>query len=176
MSRAPIVPLIVGNNGSYGFVRSSPAQGSCGTKSYPCRHPGVDVVGKAGTDVHAPEDGTVIAAADGNSAPYGGYGPWLIVMLGASGKYHLLGHLDPAYLMMAPVGLKVSEGQVVGKTSSTNHTHWEVRRKPYPNFSAGEDNFTNNEDPQAWLSGGGGLLIAALVIGAGALFYLARRR
>lgn len=173
---APIFPLIVGRNGAFAHVRSSSAQGSCGTKGYPCKHPGTDVVGRAGTRVVAPESGTVVAAADGSSSPFGGYGPWLIVIKGDSGKYHLLAHLDPSTANMAPLGARVSAGGIVGSVSAANHVHWEVRDKMVPNFSAGEDNFTNNVDPTTWLSSTSIVIPALIAIGAGALFWAWRNR
>jgi murein DD-endopeptidase MepM/ murein hydrolase activator NlpD len=170
-AQPPIYPLVVGNNGAYKAVRSSSAQGSCGTKPYPCQHPGTDVNGVRGTPVRAPESGVVVAASAGSSSPFGGYGPWVIVIKGDGGKYHLLGHLDPINLMMAPVGRRVVAGDQVGTTSSANHTHWEVRKKLTPDFARGETNFDNNEDPVLWLklSGFGGYL----VIGSVALLALA---
>lgn len=171
---APIVPFAIGNNGGFLAVRSSSAQGSCGVHGYPCKHPGVDVVGRAGTPVRAPEDGTVVFAADGSQAPYRGYGPWLVLIKGDSGKYHLLAHLDVNQRSLAPIGLRVSAGQTVGATSAANHTHWEVRTKMVPDFAHGEDNFTNNADPVAWMSGGDAMLLV-VAVGAGVLFWLWRR-
>lgn len=169
----PIWPLVVGNNGSFMAVRSSPAQGACGVSGYPCKHPGVDVNGAYGTPVVAPEGGTVVQIANGASSPFGGYGPWLIVLKGDSGKYHLLGHLSPTTSGMAPVGMRVEAGQQVGTTSSANHTHWEVRKKAVPDFAHGESNATNNEDPIAWLSSQvSGVLAMVLLGGAGLLAYL----
>jgi murein DD-endopeptidase MepM/ murein hydrolase activator NlpD len=174
---SPILPLIVGNNGAYAHVRSSPAQGSCGTKGYPCKHPGTDLNGRAGTVVRSPEAGVVALAADGSASPFKGYGPWLVLIKGDSGKYHLLAHLDPAQRFIAPIGKRVAAGATVGVTSSANHTHWEVRTKLVPDFARGEDNFTNNTDPVAWLSGGGGIGVMGglLAIGGGILYYLWRR-
>jgi murein DD-endopeptidase MepM/ murein hydrolase activator NlpD len=172
MRTSPILPLKVGNNGAYGAVRSSPAQGSCGTKPYPCKHPGLDVVGRAGTTVIAPEDGMVAFAADGTVAPFVGYGPWVVMVRGASGKHHLLAHLDLDSRQMAPIGLRVAAGTPIGKTSSANHTHWEVRTKMVPDFAHGEDNFTNNVDPAAWISGGGSLVMPVLLVGGAVLLYL----
>src|SRR5215470_7772971 len=134
----PIWPLIIGSHGGWLEVRSSPADGACGVSGYPCRHPGVDVAGTAGTPVVAPESGTVVVAGDGASAPYVGYGPWFAVIQGDSGKFHLLGHLEPAAAGMAPVGQAVAAGQVVGTTSAANHTHWEVRAKAAPDYASGE--------------------------------------
>ncbi len=166
----PIWPLVVGNNGGFMDVRSSPAQGACGVGTYPCKHPGVDVNGSQGTPVKAPENGVIVAVADGNSAPFGGYGPWLIVIKGDdSGKFHLLGHLDPSTADMGPINARVTAGQVIGTTSSANHTHWEVRSRVYPNFAGGETNATNNSDPVAWLSSSSTAFIALLLLGGAAL-------
>ena len=122
----------------------------------------------------APEAGVIVQAADGSAAPWRGYGPWLIVIRGASGKFHLIAHLDPAYMMQAPIGLQVREGQTIGRTSAANHVHWELRKAITP--PPGGDNFTNNEDPVAWMSGGGSaLVVVVLVAGAGLLYLLARR-
>lgn len=173
----PIWPLQVGAHGGYLEVRASPSDGSCGVSGYPCRHPGLDVAGFAGTPVVAPESGTVVMIGDGNSAPYVGYGPWFVIIQGDSGKFHFLGHLEPLTAAMAPIGARVSAGDQVGVTSSANHTHWEVRRDMVPNFAAGANNFTNNEDPLGWLSmaaiGAGTILIVG---GSGLLLWLLLRR
>lgn len=174
MPRAPIIPLRVGNNGAYRALRSSPAQGSCGVHAYPCLHPGVDVAGAAGTKVYAPEDGVILYATDGNGAPFVGYGPWLIVMLGASGKHHLLGHLEPATASLGPVGRRVTEGDLVGTTSSANHTHWEVRDKAWP--PAGKTNLDNNSDPLLWMRGGAIVLIAGLAVAGYVAYHLWGRK
>lgn len=168
----PIYPLQVGAHGGWLEVRATPADGSCGVHGYPCKHPGLDVAGSAGTPVVAPETGTVVAAGDGASAPFVGYGPWFAVIQGAdSGKFHFLGHLEPATSSMAPVGQQVIAGDQVGTTSSANHTHWEVRDKAVPDFAAGEDNFTNNSDPLGWLSMATfGIAGSVLIVGGAALF------
>lgn len=149
--------------GAFLAVRSSPADGACGVHGYPCQHPGVDVLGPQGTLVASPEGGIVKVVASGSSAPYVGYGPWLIVILGDSGKYHLLGHLEPAANRVT-VGQRVEAGDVVGATSSANHTHWEVRTKIVP--PTGQTNQDNNVDPVGWLSGVS-LLTMAMVAFAG---------
>lgn len=175
--QAPIYPMNIGATGFYKSVRATPAQGACGTKGHPCMHPGVDLGGYRGTKVVAPEAGQIVLVADGNSAPWGGYGPWLVVIRGESGRYHLLAHLDPATAGMGPMGTPVDAGQQVGTTSSANHTHWEVRTKMVPNFAGGEDNFSNNSDPLAWLASAGfGLRQVLLVGGAGLFLYLLWRR
>lgn len=175
--QAPIMPTKVSPHGAFGYKRTSSDDGACGTKGYPCVHPGADVVGASGTAVRAPEDGVIVRAANGSSSPFGGYGPWVIVMQGKSGWYHLLGHLDPNRAPLGSVGLIVKAGQIVGATSSANHVHWEVRRKAVPDFAAGESNQSNNIDPFAWLSryggtpGTGWILLAAVA----AVFLLSRR-
>jgi murein DD-endopeptidase MepM/ murein hydrolase activator NlpD len=128
--------------------------------------------------VVAPENGTVVAAGDGNSAPFVGYGPWFIVIQGDGGKFHFLGHLDTATAAMAPIGSSVGAGQTIGVTSSANHTHWEVRNKVVPDFAAGEDNFSNNSDPLGWLSLApyGGIGTMLVVGGSALLLWLAYRR
>lgn len=176
--QAPITPFVVGNNGCYECVRASAAQGSCGGGPYPCKHPGTDTNGTQGTTVVAPEDGVIVAVQNGASSPFGGYGPWVIVIQGASGKFHLLGHLDPATSSMSALGDNVTAGQPVGTTSSANHTHWEVRDKLTPNFASGEDNFGNNSDPEIWLATApvleavGGTTGAVLIVAGLALLWL----
>lgn len=175
----PIYPLEVGDHGAWLEVRASPADGACGVHGYPCKHPGVDVAGGAGTPVNAPESGTIVMIGDGNSAPFVGYGPWYIVIQGESGVFHLLGHLEPASSSMGPMGGVVSAGDQVGTTSSANHTHWEVRSKVSPDFSSGEDNFTNNSDPIAWLADARfPIPIATVLLAASAavLLYLISKR
>ncbi len=171
-AQPPIYPLVIGNNGAFLAVRSSPAQGSCGVSGYPCKHPGVDVNGPHGMIVRAPETGMIVMAADGSVAPWRGYGPWLVVIRGdRSGKFHLLAHLEPSARSMGPIGLRVAAGTPVGKVSSAAHTHWELRTALTP--PAGGSNFTNNSDPIAWLrsEAGGGLWL--LAIGGAALVGLA---
>ncbi len=165
----PIHPFRIGGHGAFNEVRRSPADGACGVGSYPCTHPGVDVAGYAGTEVVAPEDGVVVATSNGEGSPFGGYGPWLIVLRGASGKYHLLAHLAPATAGLAPINATFRAGQKVGVTSSANHTHWEVRKRAVPLWDKGENNGTNNLDPIAWLaSQRGGISSGGLVLLGGA--------
>lgn len=175
--QAPIYPLQVGAHGAWLEVRSSPADGACGVSGYPCRHPGVDVAGAAGTPVVAPESGTIVATGDGSAAPFVGYGPWFVVLQGQdSGKFHLLGHLEPLTAALGQLGAQLLAGQQVGTTSSANHTHWEVRSKVSPDYGSGEDNFTNNVDPLGWLSTAALGLGAVLVVGGAVLFFLLLRR
>jgi len=174
----PIYPLQVGAHGAWREVRSSPADGSCGVSGYPCQHPGVDVAGSAGTQVVAPESGTIVMVGDGSAAPFVGYGPWFVVIQGDSGKFHLLGHLEPMTAAMGPMGAVVTAGQRIGTTSSADHTHWEVRNRLFPDFASGETNFTNNSDPIGWLSTAALGVGTVLIVGGAVILYilLARRR
>jgi murein DD-endopeptidase MepM/ murein hydrolase activator NlpD len=173
----PIYPLSIGTHGGWLEVRASPSDGSCGVGGYPCQHPGVDVAGAAGTPVVAPESGTVVMAGDGASAPFAGYGPWFVILQGQdSGKFHFLGHLEPMTAVMGAIGAQFLAGQQIGTTSSANHTHWEVRDKPVPDFAAGETNFSNNTDPLAWLRTAAIGLGAVLIIGGAVVFFMLLQR
>lgn len=175
-AQPPIYPLVVGSHGAWLEVRKSSADGACGVHGYPCKHPGVDVAGASGTLVVAPESGTIVLVASGASSPFVGYGPWLVVIHGQSGKFHLLAHLEPATAGMGPMGAQVAAGEAIGTTSGANHTHWEVRSKLVPDFARGEDNFSNNTDPLAWLARAGTLFPMLLAGGAALLVYLIVRR
>lgn len=172
--QSPIYPLEVGAHGAWLEMRNSPADGSCGVHGYPCQHPGVDVAGTQGTMVVAPESGTIVATGDGALAPFVGYGPWFVIILGDGGKYHFLGHLDPTTSSMGPQGATVTAGDPIGTTSSANHTHWELRTNMVPDFASGEDNFSNNSDPIAWLTSEDLLVPLLLIGGALLLVYLVR--
>ena len=176
----PILPLVVARTGDYKAVRSSPSDGACGVHGYPCQHPGVDVGGAQGTVVHAPEDGTIVMLADGSAPPWEGYGPYLVVLKGASGFYHLLAHLQPGSVI-GGVGSAFKAGDPIATTSSANHTHWEVRKKVTPDYAKNETNFDNNIDPvNDWLPRARGLggklfIVAGGIAVAVALFLKARR-
>lgn len=174
MPTLPILPFAIGNNGGFRAVRSSRAQGSCGVHGYPCYHPGVDVVGRAGTAVRAPENGTVFVVADGSAPPFVGYGPYLVMIRGDSGVFHLLSHLSPANASMAKMGARVAEGQVIGTTSAANHTHWEVRKQPVP--GSGRTNLDNNLDPMAWASERGTSIVLIAMLAGGSLWIWNRYR
>lgn len=182
--QTPIFPFRFNTGGGgFGQVRNSAGDGGCPNQKYPCTHPGIDVAGGPGTVVVAPEDGVVVQAADGTSSPFGGYGPWVILIAGKSGRYHLLAHLAPENRFDAPIGKPVRAGDRVG-TVFFDHTHWEVRKKPIPDFAHGDTNMANNENPQTWLTlarvglGGVGVQGLLLVGGAAALLgvILYRRR
>ncbi len=163
--QVPIFPFKISS--PYGAVRRSPADGACGVGTYPCVHPGIDVLGAPGTTVAAPTSGKVVAVASGAGSPYGGYGPWLVEILGDDGKYHLLAHLDPSSRSMAELGDRVTAGDPIGTVSSAWHTHWEVRNKIIP--APGEGNMANNLDPLIWLRGAGGIGTGLVVVSAAIL-------
>lgn len=95
-------------------------------------HLGVDLYGKRGTPVHAPEGGEVVAVwLDDKTRPWRGYGPAGLCIRGDSGVYHVLAHLI-ASSARAPAtlasGARVALGDVVGYVSGYQHVHWEPRR------------------------------------------------
>ncbi|MGL4444978.1 MAG: hypothetical protein ACRCU1_15235 [Alsobacter sp.] len=148
MARVPInTPTIrVTPNGRFGSVRTDPSRGRCGAKGYPCTHSGVDLAAPRGTEVIAPESGLIVEVGLGDKAPWRGYDPGVLLLLGdgtlSGGKrvWHLLGHLDGDDLVerwgevpilgtkpkLYPLAHYVTEGEVLGKVG-IDHTHWEVR-------------------------------------------------
>jgi len=173
--QSPIWPLVVGTHGAFMYVRKGPGDGACGVGKYPCTHPGLDVNGPNGKRVNAPENGVVTFVASGQSSPVGGYGPWVVIIRGDSGVFHLVAHLDWRNASMAPIGRRVRAGDQIGTVSTANHVHWEVRRKQFPNFAAGDSNAANNIDPIPWLASGGsiGSLAPFLLLGGAAtLLYM----
>lgn len=145
MARTPTGPYSLHRTGCYGCVRSSADDGSCGVHGYPCTHYGLDLFATS-PDVFAPEAGVIVRVSDGQSAPFVGYNPGVILMQGASGYYHLLGHLNYSTIAVSP-GQPVVEGQPLGQFSTAvGHTHWEVRIQP-----TGSSN-TNTIDPNDWLA------------------------
>jgi murein DD-endopeptidase MepM/ murein hydrolase activator NlpD len=137
-------------------------------RSYPCTHWGVDTFAIT-PEIYAPESGIVVAVSDGNSPPFSGYGPGVVLMRGASGYYHLMAHLSQINVTK---GSTIAEGTLVGRYSSSyGHCHYEVRKQP-----TGPSE-TNTIDPEKWLaaqSGGGvgTLLILGGLLAAG--YFLAR--
>ncbi len=90
-------------------------------------HWAVDLQDAAGGPVRAPEAGRVTAVwSDDKTRPWVGYGPGGVEIVGASGVYHLLGHMAPS--VMVSVDEDVAEGEQVGTVSNRGHIHWEVRK------------------------------------------------
>lgn len=171
-AQPPILPLSVARTGGYKAVRSSPADGACGVHPYPCMHPGLDCGGGQGTVVRAPEDGTIVFVSDGSAPPFSGYGPYLAVIKGKGGYYHLLAHLQPGSMTLG-VGSAVTAGLRIATTSNANHTHWEVRKKLTPNYAANETNLDNNLDPLGWLAMARSGRVMLVLLASGAAIALA---
>lgn len=128
-------------------------------------HFGVDLAGKDGTLVRAPERMDILFSdvtddpdrADNTThpAPFDGYGPGVVVGRGASGRFHLLAHLGRVGVSK---GDSVDEGQVVGAMAahvgaSGSHTHWEVRDVAVDDGPATRERHT--VDPAVWVRTGG---------------------
>lgn len=99
MGRLPVPTWSHTPHGGFGAVRSTPADGGCGTGSHPCTHKGVDLRGNPGDAVYAPEDGTLVMVVARDPGvelprPWRGYGPGIVMLKGKSGRYHLLAHLE----------------------------------------------------------------------------------
>lgn len=87
-------------------------------------HLGVDIWGKAGTEIMAPVDG--IVHSTGNHPAYGNYGATIILQhtLEAATFYTLYGHLSFADLQIKP-GDKVQAGQVFAHFGPPEENgHW----------------------------------------------------
>ncbi|TDT68600.1 murein DD-endopeptidase MepM/ murein hydrolase activator NlpD [Hypnocyclicus thermotrophus] len=87
-------------------------------------HAGVDLRARVGTNLYAPEDGTVKTAGW-----LGGYGK-IIIIKHSNGYETRMAHLNNIYVK---VGQKVTKGQLIGKTGQTGrvtgpHLHFEIRK------------------------------------------------
>jgi murein DD-endopeptidase MepM/ murein hydrolase activator NlpD len=135
------------------------ADGGCGVKGYPCTHWGVDTFTIDGSrDVWAPEAGTVVAVANGSSPPFSGYGPGIVLMLGASGVYHLLAHLDYSTIDVRE-GQQLAEGEPIAMFSEAyGHCHYEIRLAP-----TGPSD-VNTVDPVAWHAGATGITTGEIAL------------
>lgn len=171
MARWPTAPFSTRRTGAYGSKRLSPDDGSCGVKGYPCTHWGVDTFTDGLRDVWAPEDGVVVAVSDGNSPPFAGFGPGVVMIKGRSGYYHLLSHLERGSIRVSN-GQAVGEGDSIGRFDAKfGHMHYEVRKQ-----KTGPSE-TNTVNPEQWLrSQGGGLGKVLLIVGLIALGVLASRQ
>lgn len=145
MARPPVKPFNTAPFGAYGFVRHTAAEGACGLGQHPCTHWGSDIVAPAGTVVAAPTDGWILVSRDwGNTHPYGGFGPGLVVFahddrkwlkdtgqasglvpkdrdnldapFGVTMYYSLLGHINQSYAQnYDPNELEVTNGSKAAK-------------------------------------------------------------
>jgi murein DD-endopeptidase MepM/ murein hydrolase activator NlpD len=157
MATWPVYPFHTGRTGGFGAVRRSTADGGCGGSAYPCTHYAMDLVSKTGDRrVVAPEGATVVAVASGNESRYSGYGPMIVHLLGDSGRYHLLAHLEFGTVAVT-AGQRVAEGQLLAKYDPAyNHTHYEVRKEKFGTHK------TNDIDPALWMAGQSVLVKLAL--------------
>jgi hypothetical protein len=168
MPRWPTAPFDPHRTGCYRCQRMTPADGACGVHDYPCTHWGIDTFTLDGSrNVWAPERAVVVAVSDGNSAPFVGYGPGVVLLHGVSGVYHLLAHLDADTIRVTP-GQQLDEATPIGLfNSDIGHCHYEVRREPVgPSES-------NTIDPSRWLAtmSGGGSSFFLWMLGLGVLGY-----
>lgn len=121
-------------------------------------HAGVDLGGRPGTPVLAPEAGVVEDVGTLPArAPWTGYAP-AVVLRGASGRWHLLAHLSgsPDGGAGSPIvvpGQLVRLGDVLGFVGRERHTHWEVRTRRHARRARGETTFVITIDPGRWLEG-----------------------
>ncbi len=156
MPRWPTGPFSTHRTGCYGCVRYTSEDGACGVHGYPCVHWGADLFA-ADPNVFAPDSGVIVAVSDGNSAPWVGYGPGVVVMKGDSGQFLLMGHLNPSTIDVS-VGDQVVEGQPIAVfDADIGHTHFEVRKQ----LTGPSD--VNTIDPSSWVGG----LPRKIVIGVG---------
>lgn len=112
-------------------------------------HAGVDLTGRPGSPVFAPENGRIVQVyPDADAVPgWRGYGPGVVLMQGESGAYHNLAHVIPT---CAP-GDVVQAGAQVATQSDLRHVHWEVRAVPVP--TGGRAVVEDCADPLAWQRG-----------------------
>jgi murein DD-endopeptidase MepM/ murein hydrolase activator NlpD len=162
MARWPSGPFSSRRTGCYGCRRETPSDGGCGVHGYPCTHWGVDTFAIT-PEIYAPEAGVVVAVSDGQSPPFSGYGPGVVLMKGASGFYHLLAHLDLSSIKVSK-GEQIAEGTLVGKFNARYaHCHYEVRIKPTG------PSVTNTIDPEKWLAAQKGGRFGTLLLLVGLL-------
>ncbi len=158
MARWPTGAFSTHRTGCYGCVRMSADDGACGVSGYPCTHWGADLFADD-PHVFAPDAGTVVAVSDGNSAPWVGYGPGVVVIQGDSGVFLLMGHLNPSSIAVS-VGQRVAEGQPIATfDAGIGHTHFEVRK------ALTGPSKTNTIDPSEWVGGTGRKLLFAAAFG-----------
>jgi murein DD-endopeptidase MepM/ murein hydrolase activator NlpD len=125
-------------------------------------HRGIDIPPSAPNTAGAvvvPEDAVVkdIYTDDSKTVHFRGYVPAGVLLLGDSGRYHLLAHLSPSAWdggALPRLEQRYSAGEQIGLIATglkpqrfwqAPHVHWEVRVSPYSSADA--------LDPVAWLAG-----------------------
>ena len=141
----PVARYRVTPHGEYAFVRSADVT-----------HWGLDMRPDVTHDwCVAPEHG-VVRYVDrdgaGDASPLTNYGPGSLIIEGALGFSHVLGHLDPATIPDHIVpGYVVRCGERVGRIDrGPNHVHWEVRTELLPPRGAARGRLTWH--PLRWLA------------------------
>ena len=142
-------------------------------------HRGIDIRARKGSPVVAVASGVVERAHTTLGSGFSGYGR-VVVIKGAKGRWFLYAHLDRVLVRR---GQQVTKGQQIGTVGNTcfrksdpqascsgPHLHFEVSPRRYPQQAE-----ASRLDPVAWLGGGGGIGIAAmLVVGLGAWLWSRR--
>ena len=118
-------------------------------------HAGVDLGGRDGTAVLAPEAGTVLTVAEHGRRGFRGYAP-AVLLAGDSGRFHLLAHLSGGLVVRE--GERVQLGAQLGAFGAPeHHTHWEVRTTAGPLSGSSARVETRTIDhtlaPAEWLEG-----------------------
>lgn len=114
-------------------------------------HAGVDLAAPGNTPVLAPEAGVIEERAPGTRPPWTGYGPWVLLLRGDSGRWHLLAHVSEPLASMQP-GRRVELGEPVAVVApELAHLHWEVRTQPRRTWRT--ETVEISLDPVAWLEG-----------------------
>lgn len=176
MRRSPLSHARATPNGAWRQQRTHPR--FCKRTTSPCTHWGLDLGGRQGELVRAPEAGTVVVSRavslDQRDPPWTGFGPGVVLLRGDSGAWHLLAHLrglafdldpdvdareageDVTDALEQAGGYRVDLGEVVGELAGLHRRSgggWNghVHWEVRPRPLAGH---AATLDPLAWLRGG----------------------
>ncbi len=118
----------------YLYVDPAFAAGTSSTDEYRTVHLGVDLFVDAGTPVHAPLDGKVVALADNSSSR--DYGPVIVLEHEIDADrcfYTLYGHLNRKSIARVKVGQEIKKGEAFAKVGKakvnggwTPHLHFQI--------------------------------------------------
>lgn len=102
--RAPVDRVRVTPHGAFNFERSGSRWCAGGGV---CYHRGVDLGGRQGDPVVAPEGGDVVVSRvvklkPDTDKPFSGFGPGVVLLRGDSGRWHLLGHVRRHAVILEP--------------------------------------------------------------------------